>query len=88
MSNSQINSHLQMLKLCLYNRKRILSIVISRSYPFAFQYAPESFGWIKFWRVWWKIADFYGQKHCQGQLPFSSQLQKRTGQENPQAYLH
>ena len=59
MSNSQINSHLQMLKLCLYNRKRILSIVISRSYPFAFQYAPESFGWIKFWRVWWKIEKEY-----------------------------
>ena len=30
-------------------------------------------------------SDFYGQKHCQGQPPFSSLPQRRTCQENPQA---
>ena len=46
---------------------RILSIVISRSYPFTFQYVPQSFGRIKFRRVLWKI-----EKELSSMLPYFS----------------
>ena len=55
MNNSQINSYLQQLRLCSCNKKRVRRFVIYRSYPFAFEYTPQSLGRVKFRRIRWEI---------------------------------